>query len=453
MKWMLMLIPFYLFSSLFNSTNARELILNPSESYYLFTQGKNYYILSLDSLYCSETGTDWKVNKHSLNLKHLELSYLEHDSVGYLFPTSTGAVYEFNGKVFKTAPNYYELRNQYLSYPFLYNNTIFVFGGYGLFTFKSILTYFDRKKEEWECINTKTPLDDYPQPRRKVFGQVDSSTLYIGGGNSIDYSEKYSLPNWIDLNDYWKFDLKTLEWQRLGSKQYDIKTMDNVYLYNFHDKTLVVSRDKAYSIDIKNNQITTFLSPNDAILTDIPKSDWKLNYICYNQITNKFLCIIDKENNKYSPILVTEDSLLGKPSPAEILYEKDTNWLIYFIGIGLFIILLSILFVLRRKRNTKHIVSMIIDSMPKLGKMLTAEEIKILNKIVDSHPTSVQYPNLMEVFEPQLGYESQKKKLRTTIQELEKKISECIGSKRSVFEISQNSIDRRIKEIGFKDNA
>lgn len=450
---MLMLIPVYILSSLSISTNAKELILTPSESYYLFTQGKNYYILSLDSLYCSENGTDWKVNKHNLNLNHLELSYLEHDSVGYLFPTSSGTVYEFNGNEFKIAPNYYELRNQYLSYPFLYNNTIFVFGGYGLFTFKNILTYFDWKKGEWECVNTKTPLDGYPQPRRKVFGQIDGSILYIGGGNSIDYSEKYSLPNWIDLNDYWKFDLKTLEWQKLGSKQYDIKTMDNVFLYNFHGKTLVVGRDKAFSIDIKNNQITTYLSPNDAILTDIPKSDWKLNYICYNQTTGKFLCIIDKENNKYSPIIVTEDSLLGKPLPAEILYKKDNNWLIYFFGIGLFTILLSVLFVLRRKKNTIHIVSRINDCMPKLEKILTTEEMKILKKIVDSYPTSVQYPNLMEVFEQQLGYESQKKKLRTTIQELEKKISECIGSKRSVFEISQNSIDRRIKEIGFKDNA
>ena len=86
----------------------------------------------------------------------------------------------------------------------------------------------------------------------------------------------------------------------------------------------------------------------------------------------------------------------------------------------------------------------------KIEDILTTEEKHILSLIEEHYPNYIKFPDLMDVFDSHLNYESKKKRLRSSLYQLEEKIEKNLKLKSKIFIERKNKEDLRIKEIRIK---
>lgn len=422
------------------SLNSFSQELSPQifDGSFLFTFKDQSYVISGDSIFSYPKRSGWVGHKHNLIIN--DFVFFQDNKKGYLMHNSGGIIYKFDGYNFKRIDNSFVFNNQYQSFPFLHKGTIYNFGGFGLFTFKNIITYFNESKKETELVYVKTPISENPFGRKKMFAQLVGDNLFVGSG--FGYNNKSNGNNkCVIFKDFWVFDLVSKEWNQLGIGK--SLTEDEKYslIYDFNGKNLVITVDKIYTIDIKNNKVEYYENANVDLLKS-NKKDAVRNLITYNKSMNGFYLVLDKPNFGNKLLFVSTEEFLGKPTRSESLYSVDDNSTIYYLLFGLIII--SFVFVITKKENTfKEICS----KRKEIDLILNEEETQIFNIIFEKYPNYTPFPELMGVFEPYLNYESRKKKLRHSLYQIEDKIMGVLKTKKKVFVERKNKEDLRIKEI------
>ena len=71
-----------------------------------------------------------------------------------------------------------------------------MYGGYGFWSFKNYITFFDKATGQWEILKTKSEY--IPQARWKAISQLIKDKLYVFGGRN---TPEGSLVRDIVLND------------------------------------------------------------------------------------------------------------------------------------------------------------------------------------------------------------------------------------------------------------
>lgn len=419
------------------SQEFKSPILNGS---FLFTHKDKSYLISGDSIYNNPNGTEWEAKKHDLVINHF--TFITDGEKGYLMHNSGGVIYEFDGVSFKRIDESFEFNTQYQSFPFLYNGSIYNFGGYGLFTFKNILTYFNESKKETELIISTTSISKSPFGRKKMFGQVIEDDLFIGSGFGYDNDKENGAQKAIVLDDYWKFNLKTKTWNFLGVGKTFTKDDYYTIIYDFNGKNLLVDKDIVCAVDIKENKVEYYESANIDFIKSL-KKDISRTYITYNKSKGGFYLILDKPNLGNKLLFISTNDFLGKPTRTEILYSVEDNLIFYYLLGGSLLILFFFVLIIRKKTNFKIISS----KRKEIDLILNVEEKQIFNLIYNKYPDFIPFPELMDVFESHLSYESRKKKLRSSLYVIEDKIMGILKSKKKVFVERKNKEDLRIKEI------
>jgi hypothetical protein len=428
----LFLIGLNLYSQEFKSP-----ILNGS---FLFTHKDKSYLISGDSIYSNPNEINWIAKKHNLVINNF--AFISNGNKGYLMHNSGGVIYQFDGLNFKRIDESFEFNTQYQSFPFLYNGSIYNFGGYGLFTFKNIITYFNESKRETEYVVTTTAISMSPFGRKKMFGQVIGDDLFIGSGFGFDNDKKNGAKTAIVLDDYWKFNLKSKEWDLLGNRKSFTDDENYTIIYDFNGKNLLVTKDMVCSIDIKENKVEFYDNANIDFIKSF-KKDISRTYITYNKSKGGFYLILDKPNLGNKLIFISTNEFLGKPTRSETLYSEDNNLLGYYLLGGSLLIFFFFVLIIRKKTNFKKISS----KRTEIEAILNEEENQIFNLIYNKYPDFIPFPELMDVFESHLSYESRKKKLRSSLYQIEDKIMVVLKSKNKVFVERKNKEDLRIKEI------
>lgn len=119
-----------------------------------------------------------------------------------------GVIYEFGKDGVHRIDNSFRHKNQYSSTVFVRNGDPYMFGGYGLFSFKNFLTHYDSTEKEWFKVIVPGVK---PKPRRAATSVLTKDALYILGGVG-ERSEQI-----CTINDCWKFSFETNTWLRLGT--------------------------------------------------------------------------------------------------------------------------------------------------------------------------------------------------------------------------------------------
>jgi hypothetical protein len=275
-----------------------------------------------------------------------------------------------------------------------------------------------------------------------MFGQVIGDDLFIGSGYGFDNDKENGTKNAIVFDDYWKFNLKSKEWDLLGvGKSF---TEDDYYtiIYNYNGKNLLVTKDMVYTIDIKENKVEFYENANIDFIKSL-KKDVSRTYITYNKSKGGFYLILDKPNLGNKLLFISTNEFLGKPTRSETLYFIEDNSMMYFLFVGLFLVILFLILVKRKNTNFKKISS----KRNEIDLILNEEEKQIFNLIYNKYPDFIPFPELMDVFESHLSYESRKKKLRSSLYLIEEKIMVVLKSKNKIFVERKNKEDLRIKEI------
>ena len=411
-------------------------------NHFLFTFKKDTYLIENDFIYNLTSSKDLKPKRHNLPIK--EFKFLNDEKIGYLKNASTGLVYSFDGNVFNRLDNSFDFKSQFRSFSFLHNNIIFDFGGYGLHSFKNIITYFNFAKKETELYNQFSPINSTPISRDRMIAQYEEGILFIGPGHGINVDTENPYENASFVNDYWKFSFNDNKWQKLGEGAINANYPYDV-VYDFNNHSLLISNEGIYEFDIKNNELISYPNANIDIVKSLNKT-YTLASITYNKTKDGFYLIIDKSMTSSEVLFVKKTDFLGSKKIVSKLYNHSKfNWIyLSFCIIPFFIFLI---YIFNRKKSLVKIINSKIDV---LKIELKNEDFMVLKKIIDSHPDYINYSELLDLFPEHLGYESKKKKIRQSINNLEEYLSQKTKTKVPIFIYKKNIEDKREKQIRIK---
>jgi len=102
----------------------------------------------------------------------------------YFVLNGGGPVLLFDNKNLTRVDNSVEQRNQFGAALFSHENKIFTYGGYGFWTYKDYLTYFDFSSNQWERHKFDTKNNFNPEGRGKPIFHKTKDTLYVLGGKT-----------------------------------------------------------------------------------------------------------------------------------------------------------------------------------------------------------------------------------------------------------------------------
>jgi hypothetical protein len=375
----------------------------------------------------------------------------------YLVHGGCGPVLEWRNDSLVRIDNSFLHRNQINSVTFVYNKTIYFFGGYGLFTFKNILTKYNFITKEWDEIETNGIP---PTPRSKAHGIVTGNNLYVFGGYEKDED------NFQELKDckpiVWKLNLQSMQWSELGEYA-PIKNITSkdapVPNFTIKDKLYIIpvlQFNKVIEIDIKNNTVTTFEGITKNVFN--PFFDAKTNQVVY----------LNKNADGLKSIMHTPlKEFLGKQvsQQAFILpwYLSLNPTVVTIVILGLLLLLILLLYINKRRSSfipfngiTFHSTSANFYFRGKLLDTLDVSELLILEYLVQNRYRFVSLNELNHLYENEVNknnFSTVVKRREVAFASLISKLQILTATNESDILIYQkNKEDKRIKEIKLKES-
>lgn len=413
-----------------------------NKNYLVFSGFESFYKKSFQSKEWEKVA--YKYNSLPLS-KNFPYEYFHVKGKNYLVYKGCGSVYEFRNDSIVRIDNSFEQKNQFDAASFVYNNEIYFFGGYGLFTFKNILTKFDFKTKEWELV--KYSNNELPQPRDKTIAFLKKDELYIFSGYTETKNNKQLTENSQQIFDAWKLNLKTKSWDFLGylDNEAYFKTIKQGSSYLANEK-FYSDYNRLISIDIENNSLDLYKPDNKFTISFSEKYNPETKEIIYalpnTNDSNKTVSIIIEPFSKYS----------GEITESQPLFKSKFKFLLG--GVLGFLILIA-LFVLKRKLKIKNNNRVTFENKTFYYKNkpitnLSNDEKAILILLFKNRENPVQVSELIDVIssEDNTNYNTLSKKKDLVFNSLKQKLGFILEvNENDLFIYSKNEKDKRIKEI------
>ena len=237
----------------------------------------------------------------------------------YFVLNGGGPVLKFDNKSLIRVDNSVEQRNQFGGALFLHENKIFMYGGYGFWTYKDYLTYFDFSSNQWERYKFDPKNKFIPEGRWKPVFQKTKDTLYVLGGKTsfsgntlidrdlkdvfiIDFVSNTIKP----VNKQINSNLSLLSSSNNGFEFYGQKaylTVDGITLFNFknNQSTTYSSYISGENVFKRKKQNTPLLSLSDSIVFIKDKQNLKtLSFISKETIL--------KSSKKTTDVFITQEA-------------------------------------------------------------------------------------------------------------------------------------------------
>jgi N-acetylneuraminic acid mutarotase len=227
MRNLLLLLLFFCLTPF--TTKAQKLEFNGEFLLFREAKTKQPVLIINDSLVYKGNAMKRIAFKHTDYLDKLqEYVYFNIGTKTYLVHKGCGPVLEFrNDSIVKINDNYLQ-RNQYGAVHFVYNNEIYFFGGYGLFTTKNILTKYNFKTKDW--VEIQTYGEKAQDPRSGANSYIKGENLYVFGGGAKDINE-ITATKLLD-NKVWRLHLPTMKWKCIGVYNEEPMKFDIINVFN-----------------------------------------------------------------------------------------------------------------------------------------------------------------------------------------------------------------------------
>ncbi len=185
--------------------------------------------------------------------KEASLTYLSTNNGIYALPNGTGAVYKLtNASSFERIDSTLFQGYNNHAVNFMYHDTIYSFGGYGLWHNNGQLRYFNFKKAEWELI----PLDKLVPITSGDFTDIRDKLgyIFVHQKNKINEGtkEKYETP----VDTIYKIVIRTGEVSCLGSATEKLKGLTKMPISFYTNYgTIMLNSHEAILLDFEHNEI------------------------------------------------------------------------------------------------------------------------------------------------------------------------------------------------------
>lgn len=370
----------------------------------------------------------------------------------YLVHEGCGPVLEYRNDSIVRIDNSFLHRNQFGAARFVYNNEIYFYGGYGLFTFKNILTKYDFLTREWIEVRTfsEVPL----KTRESAFYYLNNNDLYIFAGNTKDETNLTSGKK-LD-NSVWKLHLPTMEWSCTGeiTKAINFDCTRYRLFSNKLDKIYYID-DFYHEISIKKNIVTKF---------ELKYFQGYLSYYCEGDYIICILYDLVKKTNYFE--ILPRKTIRGKQLSSSIFIEPmPPKFNISFIVMIIFIGLSIILYLFRKNimNKLKPFNGIIYNKQKEIFlyknkpvAIFDEQEKKLLIYLVEQNNQFVSLNNLNQLFENNNQPETISatiKRREQTVSRLLSKVSKITGlDEKELLIERKNSEDKRIKDLKILPN-
>jgi hypothetical protein len=351
----------------------------------------------------------------------------------YFVHAGCGVVYSMENNMIKRHDHSFYHMNQFGGSFFMDEGEPRIYGGYGLFTSKNIITRYDTIEREWFVLNT---INNPPPPGVKNIIKKHGKIYYVLDGLCGLYSQYQS------FNNLWRFNVQTKKWTNLGrvnptilGKQIELnyensQIQDNLFSC-FPNKIVVYDFEKLRYRKYKTNTSDLYRKIiNVGELFLIFK--YKSKPSRYVEITNSnFLKNLDLEEG---------DILLKKPS-----FLEQFNWLIVLL-----LVLFSLLFILLTRKNSNR------KKKSNSSNELTSEslfeefnptEVQLIQLLLAHQETGLEISFINDlVNQDQPSVDTLKKRRETLLKELRYKLAAKFNIPQEEIFIEQRMVsDKRMK--------
>jgi len=391
----------------------------------------------------------FKINfPKELNLNDFKNNQYQINGINYFVDNGCGRVLEFKNNTFKRIDNSFKHNNQYGGIPFQYKQTMYLWGGYGLFTHKNILTYYDFLAGEW--LEQNQVNIEKIEPRSHVFSLTKNNNLYFfGGGMRSDSKIAYTYNG--KFNAVWSLDFKDFTFYKLGEfdNNHEFMKNDRDYYPRFQiDNKIIHISNLIREIDVFNNTVKTYAIRNFK----------NIKSIIYHKASKNisFTYSIDGQTNGAlsQPYEEFRGSLI-KETP----FYKDTflttllKYTLYGLGILMAIFGFRHIYLRKKKRNfniyySKNTHSFYLKKTPIVLNNLSTQvlvyfmnkqsEYFLLNELNSILTTDLDTDNYITI----------NKRRERVLKELTLELSSVLKTpQESIFSLRKNKFDKRLKEI------
>jgi len=200
----------------------------------------------------------------------VEFSHKEYLSVStsndfYLVSVGAGPVFKKDGNQFIRIDNTSLHRNQVWGSFFVYNDKIHIYGGYGFWSFKDYITFYDPNIKQWDIVYNNSAY--VPKGRGKAISLITSDDkLFVLGGTTISsQSAMYS----VDNDDVFYFDLIKKEFVDLGKISEPISSKHTLFTLPSIDRSsFLVESDSILKFDFNDMSYTSYKNFNAKVNID-----------------------------------------------------------------------------------------------------------------------------------------------------------------------------------------
>jgi hypothetical protein len=272
------------------------------------------YLLFNDMLWKYSLVTNTWLNPDTLSLDK-NINCIAYDTMNnrlLIWDRGVGRVYvrKTDGSIHRIDHSF-EQKNQFghLAWMDPQSTDIYAFGGYGLFSFKNFITYYDQDAHEWRLL--RTPHSKIlPTPQENTTGIFDykNRRLWMIASSSYTINRRIQTSQISNERALWKFNLLTKKWSRF----------------------LILPRNIS---DVHNGLFNT----NKCYLSYIPRLHWAVfpmvdrNKSVPDRGAQKFLAVFDSSTNTLSTLPIQNGSLPEHLTILNIIWVKKQHSL-YLLG-------------------------------------------------------------------------------------------------------------------------
>ncbi|MBT8316148.1 MAG: hypothetical protein HKP59_00825, partial [Lutibacter sp.] len=308
------------------------------------------------------------------------------------------------------------------------------FGGYGFWSARNFIIFFDENLKEWEVIN---PENTSLIPEESFSGMhiIIGDEFYIFNSN---YNNPINRFENIFNTKLWKYNFTKKTWSLIGETDFVEQTMFQPEI-KINNKLLINLSSKIVIIDILNNNISEFEKG--------PHS---------HQIYRDFTSIFNNErfyyftsDNKQNLYIVTatESEMIGKKISSKSFYSNNQK--LKTLGISVFVLILIIGFfrLYKKYQKRKNRIQLLENGLlfKKRFVQLDKESNKILRILIKNE--FVNSSEILKIIEKEQFSRAHNERLKfQKIEELNFQIKMLLSKDEDLIISRKSSFDRRIRE-------
>lgn len=438
-----------LISFVIHAQNPQIIVSNSAFS--LLNKKDNSFIVIDDSSHywrINANGTEWE--KRNLYFRSSEIVFAnflnDYTPVGLdngriLFcHEGVGTVYELRNDTILRIDRSFNHRNQYHSSIFGHDNSLYAFGGYGLFETKNLFVCYSNALNEWRQVISNSAIE----PRTSHDYMVTDDALYVFGGfNKIDADVHQ------EYKDCWKYQFLSREWVKLGrvNIEYDsdVESEDN------SQSQLLFQTPYILRINIADNLVKRY-ADRDINVQSHGQFDTSQNKILLSEYVDKMKVFSVHNTNEILHTFLNEIPF----------YTTESTYTIYFYFAAVFFVLGAI-YLGYRNRKRKKIRSKFKNSQQIIGDNgLFYIKNKPLIEYFDGYALTLlttflerpdEYISLQELddlcnLDKRASFVSAKKRRELALSTIKEKLSISLDvDRKSVLIEDRDAEDHRIKKI------